>query len=122
MLGWYEIIYEDGFVETIPIRYGINILDIFWNRRILNNEPPKTKYSQNRYAYQASAVECTGNGSDPLTFFAFEWENARFGKQIKEIKLKSVDYNGSNENAIILLAVSITENKKAENARGIENQ
>lgn len=24
-LGWYEIIYEDGLVETIPIRYGMNI-------------------------------------------------------------------------------------------------
>ena len=34
LLGWYEIVYEDGFVETIPIRYGINILDWKWRQRI----------------------------------------------------------------------------------------
>jgi hypothetical protein len=25
MLGWHEIVYADGFVATIPIRYGVNI-------------------------------------------------------------------------------------------------
>ena len=23
LLGWYEVVYEDGFVTTIPIRYGV---------------------------------------------------------------------------------------------------
>ena len=122
LLGWYEIVYEDGYIETIPIRYGMNILDINWRHRIINNEVPKTNYSQNRYAYQTSAVECSADKSYPVTFFAFEWENRRFGKQIKEINLKAVNYNGNNENAIILLAVSITENKKTENALGTERQ
>jgi hypothetical protein len=122
LLGWYEIVYMDGFIETIPIRYGMNILDINWRRRVKNIEPPRTKYSQNLYAYQASAIECSVEISEPVTFFAFEWENSRFGKKIKEINLKAVNYNGDNENAIILLAVSITENKKTENVAGTERQ
>lgn len=122
LLGWYEIIYEDGFVETIPIRYGLNILDWHLRKRIMDNENPRVKYNQNNYAYQASAVECSREKSYPVTFFAFEWENTRFGKQIKEINLKSVKYNKNNENAIILLAVSVTENKKAAETKGAEMQ
>lgn len=122
LLGWYEIVYEDGFVETIPIRYGLNILDWNWRKRIINNEKPKVAYNQNNYAYQASAVECSGEKSQPVTFFMFEWENTRFGKQIKEINLKSVMYNKNNENAVILLAVSVTENTKADKAKGAERQ
>lgn len=122
LLGWYEIIYEDGFVETVPIRYGLNILDWQWRKRIINYEKPKVKYSQNSYAYQAAAVECSGGKSDPVTFFAYEWENTRFGKQIKEINLKSVNYNKNNENAIILLGISISENTKIIDAKGTERQ
>jgi hypothetical protein len=122
LLGWYEIIYEDGFVQTIPIRYGLNILDWNWRKRIIGNEKPKVKYSQNNYAYQASAVECSAVKSDPITFFAFEWENVRFGKQIKQVNLKSVNYRKNNENAIILLAVSISENTKTIDAKGTERQ
>lgn len=122
LLGWYEIIYEDGFVETIPIRYGLNILDWRWRKRIIDNEKSKVKNSQNTYAYQASAVECSREKSDPVTFFAFEWQNTRFGKQIKEINLKSVNYNKNDENAIILLAVSISENTKVIEAKGTERQ
>ena len=122
LLGWYEIVYEDGFIETIPIRYGLNILDWNWRTRITNNETPKVKYNQNNYAYQASAVECSSDKSHSITFFAYEWENTRFGKQIKEVNLKSVEYGKDNENAVILLAVSVTENTKTDNARGAERQ
>ena len=122
LLGWYEIIYEDGFVETVPIRYGMNILDWHWRKRIINNERARVKYNQNKYAYQASAVECSREKSEPVSFFAFEWENTRFGKQIKEINLKAVNYGKNNENAIILLAVSITENKKVADVKGTERQ
>ncbi len=122
LLGWYEIIYEEGFVETVPIRYGLNILDWRWKKRIINNEKPRVKYNQNYYAYQASSVECSGVKTDPVTFFAFEWENTRYGKKIKEINLKSVNFNKNNENAIILLAVSVTENKKVVDAKGTERQ
>ena len=122
LLGWYEIIYEDGFVETIPIRYGLNILDWQWRKRITANNKPRAKYSQNNYAYQASSVECSREKSQPVTFFVFEWENTRFGIQIKEISLKSVKFNKNNENAIILLAVSVTEREKVTEAKGIERQ
>jgi hypothetical protein len=122
LLGWYEIIYEDGYVVTIPIRYGLNILDWRWQQRIAASENPKAKYSQNQYAYQAPAVLCSAAGSDPVNFFKFEWTNPRFGKVIKEINLKSVDFIKNNENAIILLGISITENTKAEASKGTERQ
>jgi len=120
LLGWYEIVYEDGFVETVPIRYGINILDFDWRKRINGNIPPRARYSQNRYAWQASAVDCSADKSDPVTFFAYEWENPRLGKQIKEINLNPVNYNKGNENSVILLALSISETEIEESAKGFE--
>src|SRR5438046_6294928 len=30
LLGWYEVEYEDGLPEIIPIRYGVNILERNW--------------------------------------------------------------------------------------------
>ena len=121
-LGWYEVVYEDGMVETIPLRYGLNIMDVAWRKRIMNNEKEKEKYSQNKYAYQASAVECSKDSANPLTFFSFEWENKRLGKKIKEIKMKQVDAAKGNENAIMLLALSVSESKKISNAKGVEAQ
>lgn len=112
LLGWYEIVFEDGFVETIPIRYGLNILDWHWRQRMVNDEKTRVDNNQNRYAYKASAIECSADKSHPVTFFAYEWKNSRFGKQIKEINLKMVNYSINNENAIILLAISISEYNK----------
>jgi len=122
LLGWYEVIYEDGFIITVPVRYGVNILDWRWKRRIASFEKPKVKYSQNQYAYDASSVLCSGENAGPVTFFAFEWENPRFGKAITEINLKSANYGKNNENAIILLAISITENSKKAQSEGNERQ
>ena len=122
LLGWYEVIYEDGFVETIPVRYGLNILDWRWQQRILSFETSKAKYTQNQYAYKASSVLCTSEGSDQVNFFSFEWANPRFGKKIKEINLRSVNYAKNNENAIMLLGLSVTENTKSEASEGIERQ
>lgn len=122
-LAYYEIVYEDGLVETIPIRYGVNILDWQWRQRIMNNEKEKEdEYSQNKYAYNATAVDCSKDTSAPVTFFAFEWQNARFGKKIKEVNLKPVSYKKGKENAVILLAVSVSENMKVEEAKGTEAQ
>ncbi len=119
LLGWYEVVYEDGFVETIPIRYGINILDWQWQQRIMNNIKDKDGNSQ-RYAYEARAVACSKENSDPVTFFSFEWENPRYGKKINRINLKSVNYTNNNENAIILLAITVSENSKITPAEGNE--
>lgn len=108
LLGWYEIVFDDGFVETVPIRYGVNILE--WN--MINNN----------YCYFGDALDCSNyNSNEQVMFFAFEWVNSRYGKKIKEINLKSsLDFsfgrNGKkrllNDNAIILKAISIVEKRK----------
>jgi hypothetical protein len=121
-LGYYEVVYEDGMVEIIPVRFGVNILDWSWQQRILRNDKPKAKYSQNQYAYNAKAVNCSKDASNPVTFFSFEWQNPRFGKKIKEVNVKTVDNKKNGDNAIILLAMSVSETKKQENAKGIEAQ
>ncbi len=98
LLGWYEVVYEDGFVESIPLRYGWNILEWNW---------PSSADSA-RYCYAADAVE-----AGPATFFAFEWTSPRPGKIIKEIRargtLNATDLQGKQiaENAILLSGVSV---------------
>ena len=119
LLGWYEIIYEDGFVVSVPIRYGVNILDWRWQQRIITPEKGRGGGSQ-KYAYEATAVRCSKENSDPVTFFSYEWLNPRFGKKIKEINLISVN-NIKAENAIILLALSISETAALTKAEGTEN-
>ena len=115
LLGWYEIVYEDGYLETIPVRYGVNILE--WNLRRpekIDNWPEgSTGAQQNFYTYAADAIACSQNMKEqPITFFAFEWKNSRFGRVIKEINLKGtrhyLNYKNKpiDENAIILLAIS----------------
>jgi len=108
-------VYEDNYVETIPIRYGVNILE--WN--ILRPEKlddwveGKTGSPQNFYCYQADAIDCSVDMDRyPITFFAFEWRNARFGKKIKSINLKGTknfqNYRSKpiDENTITLIALS----------------
>jgi hypothetical protein len=122
LLGWYEVRYEDGFIETIPVRYGVNILDCGWKKRLNAEESTAGKQSGQKYAYEAASVNCSENESDPLTFFAYEWNNCRPGKKITAINLNPVRYNGRNENSIILLAVSISDNLKKSGATGREVQ
>ncbi|WP_316810112.1 glycoside hydrolase family 20 zincin-like fold domain-containing protein [Pedobacter heparinus] len=116
LLGWYEIVFEDGFVETVPIRYAVNILD--WN---LNKRIKKDKMTENTstHAYQAVAVDCSAAGDTSVTFFAFEWKNTRFRKKIKEVRLCGVNEKEKG-NAIVLLALSIAENPKVTEAIGLE--
>ena len=78
MLGWYEVVYEDGFVTTVPIRYGVNILEWDWQKRT----------SPNAYCYGADAVELPSKNA---TFFAFEWTNPRLGKVIREVRLRGTE-------------------------------
>jgi len=49
LLGWYEVIYEDGLPEVIPIRYGVNILEWNWGRDKMSG----------KYCYDAQAVICS---------------------------------------------------------------
>ncbi len=121
LLGWYEIVYEDDYRINIPVQYGVNILE--WNpgsEDRLDKREGETGSPQNVYCYQADPVNCSlDNAKNPVTFFAFEWVNPRFGKKIKEVNLHgSVNYQATqtdygkpefapmNSNAIILAALS----------------
>lgn len=95
LLGWYEIIYEDGYKEIVPIQYGVNILE--WNpggEKSLDKREGDTGSPQSAYCYEADPVACSSDmQNSPVTFFAFEWVNKRFGKIIKEVNLRgSVNY------------------------------
>lgn len=87
MIGWYEIVYEDGFKETIPIQYGVNIME--WNpggEKSLDTLEGETGAPQKAYCYEADPVNCSADTTN-IKFFAFEWVNKRFGKVIKEVNL-----------------------------------
>jgi hypothetical protein len=112
LLGWYEVVYEDGLVEVLPIRYGINILEWNWAQA----EPMRPLPS---YCYGADAVRCGGAKGAPPVLFAYEWTSPRLGKVIKEVHLKgSTRFRGAvpgfenafgqtiPNNAIILKAIS----------------
>ena len=120
LLGWYEIIYEDGFKSVVPIQYGVNILE--WNpagEGRLDKREGETGSPQNLYCYLADPVNCSLNTANPVTFFAFEWINPRFGKKIKEVRLHGTEnyqatqtdygkpeYKPMKSNAIILAGIS----------------
>jgi hypothetical protein len=114
LLGWYELVYEDGFVTTIPIRYGVNILEWNWDQRV----------SARDYCYNADAVPVGSRAPDRITFFAYEWINPRLGKVVQEIRLKgttgfrggSDDFNNEMgpviaSNAVILAALSVVQKR-----------
>lgn len=101
LLGWYEVVYQDGLIETIPIRYGVNILEESW---------PESPGSGN-LAYEAQIVRRSGGKSD----FAFEWRNPRFGKAIREIHLKSE----SEANPVSLRELRIVRPRIAPAPKGL---
>jgi len=110
LLGWYEVVYEDGLPEIIPIRYGVNILE--WNSR--NGQPCKA------YCYAADEIVCGQTPEGPITFFACEWTSPRLGKVVDEVRLHGSNRfraavtgfeNGYGDvipsNAVILKAISM---------------
>jgi hypothetical protein len=110
LLGWYEIVYEDGFISTVPIRYGAN-----------------TAEGPGQVPYGADVVDCAAPGEDgPACFFAFEWRNPRFGRIIRQVNLKGTQgfracqqwYGVSDElapsNAVVLLALSVVKRRSVE--------
>ena len=128
LLGWYEIIYEDGLKEIIPIQYGVNILE--WNpggEKSLDTREGDTGSPQQAYCYEADPVACSADmKNNPVTFFAFEWVNKRFGKVIREVNLHGSDnYQATQQNygmvetapmpgnAIILAGISKVQKRQA---------
>jgi hypothetical protein len=117
MLGWYEVVYEDGFVATIPIRYGVNLLE--WNWRPGERS---TTYPSTTYCYAGDPVSLGGKEA-PITFFAYEWVNPRLGKVITEVRLKGtvafqhpLDYGVERwsvipSNAVMLRALGIVRKR-----------
>jgi hypothetical protein len=121
LLGWYEIVYEDGYKVIVPIQYGVNILE--WNpggEKSLDTREGDTGSPQSAYCYEGDAVNCSsGTKENPITFFAYEWVNPRFGKTIREVNLYgSVNYQAQQQdygkvvsapghsNAILLAGIS----------------
>jgi hypothetical protein len=115
VLGWYEARYEDGFTETISIRYGVNIAEWNWQSRELDRD----------YCYGADPVIVSKEGLRPITMFAFEWENPRPGKVLSELSLNgTTGFRGADEdytdhygpviadNAVMLVAVSIVNSRQ----------
>ncbi|HVN83129.1 MAG TPA: glycoside hydrolase family 20 zincin-like fold domain-containing protein [Terriglobia bacterium] len=114
LLGWYEVVYEDGLPEVIPVRYGINILEWNWG----------SNQSSVAYCFGADPVNCSQGGRNPITFFAIEWVNPRLGKVIREVRLRgSTRFRGAvagfenafgdiiPNNAIILKAISFVKRR-----------
>ncbi len=93
LLGWYEVVYEDGYKEFIPIQYGVNILE--WNPggdKSLDLAEGDTGSPQTAYCYEADVIDCSSDmTNNPIRFYAYEWVNKRFGKKIKEINLAGSD-------------------------------
>lgn len=129
LLGWYEVVYEDGYREIIPIQYGVNILE--WNpvgEKSLDPAEGDTGSPQQAYCYEGDVVNCSRDmKGNPIRFFAFEWENKRYGKKIKEVNLtgsegyqavqpvySKVTTEPMQSNAIVLLGISkVTKRKVA---------
>jgi hypothetical protein len=122
LLGWYEVMYEDGLKLIIPIRYGVNMLDIEVCRRDKDMWPEgKTGAPQNSYAYLTEFLECSENPNESKAFFVYEWKNPRLGKSIKNITLNGINAfkNYSDKdvpgNRLILLALNYTKKRPIPN-------
>ena len=75
LIGVYQIVYKDGLVESVPLRYAWNILDRTWPRTV----------KETVYCYAADARTSAGGA-----LFAYEWPNSRRGVMIKEVRLQSL--------------------------------
>ncbi|HET9180430.1 MAG TPA: beta-N-acetylhexosaminidase [Terriglobia bacterium] len=113
LLGFYQFVYEDGWVETAPIRYGVNILEAGWGK----------KHDPRNVAWQAELVDSGKTAGERISFFAYEWINPRFGKRVEEIRLEGIsgfkDFRDlpTAGNAIMLLAVSVVRKRPAGKQR-----
>lgn len=80
LLGWYEVLYEDEFIETVPVRYAVNILERSWRAGKRSGDEQAGDFSW--------CPEATPIPVGQEMFFAYEWVNPRFGKKIREVRLR----------------------------------
>jgi hypothetical protein len=121
LLGWYEVVYEDGFVDTVPIRFGWNILPVTWGKQ--SDTIAKGSAKELSYAYAAAAVPC-----GDATLFSYEWVNPRFGKVVKEVRLHGSegfrDTQGklTPNNALVLAAISVVQKRPVPPADAVAGE
>ena len=73
-------------VTSIPIRYGVNILERTWGE---HTKP-------GNYSYWADPAERGG-----ATFFAYEWVNPRLGKRIESVSVRGSSGFRNTEGKVI---------------------
>jgi hypothetical protein len=116
LLGWYEVVYEDGFVESVPVRFGWNILPVTWGKH--SDVVAKGNAKELSYAYAADAIQC-----GDATLFAYEWVNPRFGKVVTEVRLHgttgflNTKAKTVSDNAIVLAGISVVKKRSAPTAQ-----
>jgi hypothetical protein len=116
LLGWYEVFYEDGFVESVPVRFGWNILPVTWGKH--SDVVAKGNAKELSYAYAADAIPC-----GDATLFAYEWVNPRFGKVVTEVRLRgttgflNTKAKPVSDNAIVLAGISVVKKRSAPPAQ-----
>ena len=96
LVGFYEVVYQDGFLATVPVRYGVNILEAGWRR----------EHNPRNVAYEAELLD---RANPDQTLFAYEWINPRFGKPVKEVRLRNI----VADNPITLAAVRLVKKRTA---------
>jgi hypothetical protein len=113
LLGWYRVIYEDGFEHLIPVQYGVNIREWhLWGNDPRTGQPDPCIKDESPYCttraifcgnlcYEADIVNCSGNAQRELNFFAYEWRNPRFGIKINEIRLEGARIAGESTADVI---------------------
>jgi hypothetical protein len=136
LLGWYRVVYEDGFEQLIQILYSVNIREWhLWGTDPRTGEPDpcltgKANCSRGDLCYKGDVINCSKSADREMNFFAYEWTNPRFGIKIKEICLEGAD--GSlkatrlprirdgeviDENAVALVALSCTTKRDVSTSR-----
>jgi hypothetical protein len=106
LVGWYEVTYEDGFVQSVPLLYGVNILESSWGK----------SHTPSHLAYDAELVDCGESNEPRITFFSYEWINPRPGVRVKEVRLKAPAAKKSAmastaPNTILLAGLSIVKKR-----------
>jgi len=136
LLGWYRVVYEDGFEHLIPIRYSENIREWhLWgiDPRTGEIDPCLTgeaNCARGDLCYEADVVDCSGTDQKEMNFFAYEWRNPRFGIRIREIRLEGADGSVKanrlprirdgeviDDNAVALIALSCVTTRDINSSR-----